>query len=93
MKLLADRVAIKVDVIDTTKTESGIYLATQQTQTPNTGTVTAVGPGRILNTGELIPVALNEGDRVVFNQYAGSKISLDGQEYLILREGDILGVL
>lgn len=93
MKLLADRVAVLVDVIDNSKTESGIILATQPTQQPNTGTVTAVGPGRILNSGETIPVALKEGDRVVFNQYSGTKISLDGQEYLILREGDILGVI
>lgn len=93
MKLLADRVAVKVDVIDTSKTESGIILATQQTQQPNTGTVAFVGTGRILNTGEVIPVALKEGDRVVFNQYSGTKISLSGEEYLVLREGDILGVI
>ena len=93
MRLLADRVAVKVDVIDNTKTQSGIILAGQQTQAPNTGTVAYVGAGRILNTGENVPVALKEGDRIVFNQYSGTKIALDGEEYLILREGDILGVL
>lgn len=93
MKLLADRVAVVVDTVDHTRTESGIFLATQQTQQPNTGAVAFVGPGRLLNTGEVIPVALKEGDRVIFNQYSGTKISLDGQEYLVLREGDILGVI
>lgn len=93
MKLLSDRIAVIVDTVDTKKTESGIILATQQVQQPNTGTVSSVGPGRLLNTGEIIPVALQEGDRIVFNQHSGTKISLGGQEYLILREADILGVI
>lgn len=92
MKLLADRVAITVDVVDNSKTDSGIILTTQQPQQQNTGIVAFIGPGRILNTGEKVPVALEEGDRVVFNPYSGSRISLEGQEYLVLREGDILGV-
>ena len=93
MKLLADRVAVIVDVIDNSKTNSGIILATQPTQQPNTGVIAAVGPGRLLNTGELVPVALKEGDRVVFTQFAGTKITIDEQEYLILREADILTII
>lgn len=64
----------------------------QQTQeAPKEGTVIAVGPGRLGDNGERFPVHVDEGDYVVFANYAGQAVKIDGEEYLILREEDLLG--
>jgi chaperonin GroES len=60
---------------------------------PHEGTVIAVGAGRIGDDGTSIPVALKAGDRILFGKYSGSEITLDGQEYLMMKEEDVLGIL
>jgi len=60
---------------------------------PHEGTVIAVGAGRISESGKSIPLTVKAGDRILFGKYSGSEIRLDGQEYLIMKEEDVLGIL
>jgi chaperonin GroES len=74
-------------------TKGGIVLPDTAKEKPQKGEVTAVGSGRLLDNGQRIPIDLKVGDKVLYSKYAGNEVKLDGEEYLILREGDILGVL
>ena len=60
---------------------------------PQEGKVIAVGTGRMTEDGKKLPLALKEGDRILFGKYSGSEVKLDGQEYLIMKEEDVLGIL
>ena len=60
---------------------------------PQEGKVIAVGTGRVTEDGKKLPLALKEGDRILFGKYSGSEVKLDGQEYLIMKEEDVLGIL
>jgi len=77
-----------------TKTESGIYLPETAKDKPKEGKVIALGQG-ILNkeTGKYIPFSVKKGDRIIFNSYSGTEVKLEGEEYLIMTEDDILGVI
>jgi chaperonin GroES len=74
-------------------TTSGIYLPDTAKEKPQEGRVQAVGPGRLLDSGDRAPMELKEGDRVIFAKYAGTEFKLDGEDLLILRESDILAVV
>jgi chaperonin GroES len=71
----------------------GLYIPDTAKEKPQEGEVLAVGNGKLLDTGQRIPIDLKVGDRVLFGKYAGTEIKLDDEEYLILREDDILGVV
>ena len=60
---------------------------------PQEGKVVAVGTGRVTEDGKKLPLALKEGDRILFGKYSGSEVKLDGQEYLIMKEEDVLGIV
>ena len=91
IKPLADRVVVKA--IETEeKTKSGIVLPDTAKEKPQEGEIMAVGPGRY-EEGKLVPMNVKKGDRVLFAKYAGTEVKLDGEEYLIMRESDILGIL
>jgi chaperonin GroES len=60
---------------------------------PQEGNVIAVGTGRVTEDGKKLPLALKEGDRILFGKYSGSEVKLDGQEYLIMKEEDVLGII
>ena len=89
---LFDRVLVKRND-DLTKTKSGLYLPETAKEKPVEGTVLAVGNGRITDDGTVRPLVVKEGDRVVFGKYSGTEIKVEGEERLILREEDILGVI
>jgi chaperonin GroES len=89
---LADRVVLKV-VEAEEKTSSGIVLPDKAKEKPQEGEVMAVGSGKLLDNGTRVEMDLKPGDRVLFSKYAGTEIKLDGQEYLIMRQDDILGKL
>jgi len=93
MKLvpLADRVVVKA-IEQEEKTKGGIVLPDTAREKPQEGEVLAVGSGRLLDNGERVPLEVKVGDRVVFSKYGGTEIKLDGEEYIILRESDILAV-
>jgi len=77
-----------------TKTDSGIYLPESATDKPKEGTIIAVGDGRLNHdSGERIPFTVSKGDRVIFTSYAGTEIKIDNNDYLIMTEDDILGIV
>lgn len=92
IKPLADRVVIKVLEAEE-KTPSGIVLPDKAKEKPQEGEVVAVGSGKILDNGTKIEMDVKVGDRVLFSKYAGTEIKLDGKEYLIMRQDDILAKL
>jgi chaperonin GroES len=71
----------------------GLYIPDTAKEKPQEGEVLAVGNGKLLDNGQRIAIDLKAGDRILFGKYAGTEIKLDGEEYLILREDDILGVV
>jgi len=92
IKPLADRVVIKVLEAEE-KTASGIVLPDKAKEKPQEGEVIAVGGGRILENGTRVEMDVKVGDRILFSKYAGTEIKLEGKEYLIMRQDDILGKL
>lgn len=75
------------------QTASGIVIPDTAAEKPEQGEVTAVGSGRLLQDGSLRPLQVKAGDRVLFGKYAGQVVKLDGEEYLVLREEDVFGVI
>ena len=71
----------------------GLYIPDTAKEKPQEGEVLAVGNGKLLENGQRIAIDLKAGDRILFGKYAGTEIKLDGEEYLILREDDVLGVV
>ncbi len=88
---LADRVVIKA-VSQEEKTKGGIVLPDTAKDKPQEGEVIAVGPGKVLDNGQKLTPEVKAGDRVIFSKYSGTEIKIEGEEYLILRESDILAV-
>lgn len=89
---LHDRVVVR-RVEEETKTAGGIVLPGSAAEKPSQGEVIAVGPGRVTENGEVRPLDVKAGDKVIFGQYAGSTVKIDGKELLIMAESEIFGVL
>lgn len=89
---LQDRVLVK-RTEEAEKTAGGIIIPDSAKEKPQQGEVIAVGKGKVLENGTKIELDVKPGDKILFSKYAGSDIKLDGVEYLIMREDDILGVL
>ena len=91
LKPLGDRYIVKV-LEKEDKTAGGIVLPDKAKEKPQEGEIMAVGTGKILDDGTKVQMELKTGDKVVFSKYAGSEVKIDGEEYLILRQDDILAV-
>ncbi len=89
---LADRILIR-RIEEKESIRGGIIIPDTAKEKPQEGEVVAVGPGRKTEEGKLVPVDLKKGDRVLIGKYSGTDVKLDGVEYVILREDDVLGVL
>ena len=89
---LHDRVIVK-RVEDERKTASGIVIPDTAAEKPDQGEVLAVGSGKILEDGKVRPIALKVGDRVLFGKYSGQTVKVEGEELLVMREEDIMGVI
>ena len=89
---LDDRVVVRAHEAEET-TAGGIVLPDAAKEKQQRGTVVAVGPGRLLDSGERCPVSVQVGDEVLFGKYGGTEVEIDGQEVKILRESDILAKL
>jgi chaperonin GroES len=89
---LQDRVIVK-RVAEEEKTKGGIIIPDTAKEKPIEGEVIAVGNGKVMEDGKVRPLDVEAGDRILFTKYAGTEIKLDGEEHLIIREEDILGVV
>jgi chaperonin GroES len=89
---LGDRILVK-RIKEEDKTKGGIIIPDTAKEKPQEGKVIAVGRGRRSEKGDLIPPDVKSGDRILFGKYSGSEVKLEGEDHLILREDDILGVL
>jgi len=89
---LGDRILVK-RIQEEEKTKGGIIIPDTAKEKPQEGRVVAVGKGKVTEDGKLLTPDVKAGDRILFGKYAGSEIKLEGEEHLILREDDILGVL
>jgi chaperonin GroES len=90
---LHDRVVVKRIEENETTTAGGLYIPDSAKEKPQQGEVVAVGNGKRDESGKVNPLDVQVGDRILFGKYSGSDIKLDGNEYLIMREDEILGVL
>jgi len=94
MKLrpLQDRILVQ-RVEEETTTKGGIIIPDTAKEKPAEGKISAVGNGKVGDDGKRVPLEVKKGDRVLFGKYAGTEVKVEGSEYLIMREDDILGVI
>jgi chaperonin GroES len=92
LRPLQDRIIVK-RVEEETVTAGGIFIPETAKEKPMQGVIIAVGKGKVGEDGKVRPLDVKAGDKVLFGKYAGTEIKLDGQDFLIMREDDILGVL
>jgi chaperonin GroES len=92
VKPLADRVII-LPLEAEEKTAGGIIIPDNAKEKPQKGEIVAVGPGKYADDGQKIAMCLKKGDKVLYAKYSGSEVTIDGKEYLIVRESDVLAVL
>jgi chaperonin GroES len=90
---LADRLIVKRVEDQEQKSAGGIIIPDTAKEKPQEGQVVAVGRGKLNEDGKVIPLDVKAGDRILFGKYSGSEIKIDGEEHLILREDDVLGVV
>ena len=89
---LQDRILVK-RVEEEEKTSGGIIIPDTAKEKPMEGKVVAVGKGKVSEDGKVMPLDVKKGDRVLFSKYAGTEVKIGGQEHLIIREEDVLGVI
>jgi chaperonin GroES len=89
---LQDRVIVR-RIAEEEKTKGGIIIPDTAKEKPQEGKIVAVGRGKLSDEGKLIPLEVKVGERILFGKYSGSEIKLDGEEHLIMREEDILGII
>lgn len=89
---LSDRLLVK-RLEEEAVTAGGIIIPDSAKEKPAEGEVVAVGPGKVADNGERVALQVKEGDRVLFSKYGGTDVKLDGEDFLIMREEDILGIV
>ena len=92
LKPLEDRVVVEPKEAED-KTASGIILPDTAQEKPQEATIVAMGPGKASDSGTIVKMTVKVGDRVLYGKYSGSEVNVDGKEYLIMRESDILAIL
>ena len=92
LRPLQDRILVK-RVEEETKTAGGLFIPETAKEKPQRGEIVAAGNGKKTEDGKVLPLDVKAGDKVLFGKYAGTEIKVDGQEFLIMREDDILGVM
>lgn len=89
---LHDRILVK-RVEDEEEVRGGIVIPDTAKEKPQEGEVIAAGDGKVLENGQKVPMSVKQGDRILFGKYAGTEVNIDDEEYLIMREDEVLGVL
>jgi len=92
VKPLSDRVVVKSSPPDE-KVSGGIIIPDTAKEKPQKGQVVAAGPGRVSDQGQLVPMTVKVGDTVLYGKYSGTEVTIDKDEYLIVRESDILAII
>jgi len=92
LKPLQDRVVVKAAEAEEVS-KGGIILPDTAKEKPQQGEVVAVGPGKVADSGELIKPQVKKGDKILYGKYSGTEITVDGEDYLIVRESDIFAIL
>jgi len=89
---LGERILLK-RIEEEDKSKGGIIIPDSAKEKPQEGKVVAVGKGRMLDDGKMVPLEIKKGDRVLFGKYSGTEVKIEGEEHLIVKEDDILGVI
>jgi chaperonin GroES len=89
---LADRIVVKA-LEETEQMRGGLYIPDTAKEKPQQGEVVAVGPGKLSDEGKRIELEVGVGNRVLYGKYSGTEVNVDGEEYLILRESDVLAII
>ena len=92
LKPLSDRVVIEAAAAEE-KSSGGIILPDTAQEKPQQGTVVAVGPGKVSDTGTLVKMSVKEGDKILYGKYSGTEVNVAGTDYIIMRESDILAIM
>lgn len=92
IKPLADRVVVKPTEAEE-KSKGGIIIPDTAKEKPQQGKVVAAGPGKTSDKGELIKMQVKKGDKILYGKYSGTEVTINGEEHLIIREDDILGII
>jgi chaperonin GroES len=92
IKPLHDRIIVE-RIEEETKTAGGLIIPDTAKEKPQQGKVVAVGKGKVTEDGKVLSMDVKEGDRILFGKYSGTEVKLDGKEYLIMREDDVLGIV
>jgi chaperonin GroES len=92
LKPLSDRIIVKAITAEET-TSGGIVLPDTAKEKPQQGEVLAVGPGKTLDSGSVAPMDVKVGDRVYYGKYSGTEVKLNGEELVVLRQDDVLGIV
>src|ERR1700680_4077187 len=90
---LYDRLVVKRIKTTEDKTDSGLFIPDSAKEKPQEGEVVATGKGKRLEDGKIVPLDVQTGDRILFGKYSGSDIKIDGTEYMIMREDEVLGII
>jgi chaperonin GroES len=89
---LSDRLVVKA-LEETEEMRGGLYIPDTAKEKPQQGTVIAVGPGRVTDEGNKLPMEVKEGDKILYGKYSGTEVTVDGDEVLIIRESDVLAIV
>jgi chaperonin GroES len=92
LKPLGDRIIVEAVTAEEV-TKGGIVLPDSAKEKPQEGNVVAVGPGKLMDNGKIAPMEVKIGDRVVYSKYGGSEIKINGSEFIVLRQDDVLGIV
>lgn len=91
IKPLSDRIVVRASTAEEVSS-GGIILPDTAKEKPQEGEVVAVGPGKLMDSGKIVPVDVKVGDKIIFSKYGGTEIKVDGEDYIILRQDDVLAV-
>ncbi len=89
---LSDRLVVKA-LEETEEMRGGLYIPDTAKEKPQQGKVLAVGPGRVTDEGNKLPMEIKEGDTILYGKYSGTEVTVDGDEILIIRESDVLAII
>jgi chaperonin GroES len=92
IKPLADRVVVK-SLEETEEKKGSLYIPDTAKEKPQQGEVVAIGPGALNDAGKRVPLEVKKGDKILYGKYSGTEVTVDDQEYLIMRESDILAIV